>query len=1012
MDANAACGEREQPQQVGETGLKRPLMDDDAENSENKQRRMADEDMDIEDEEPRTTGASSSGETRNMVDALEMKILAKVLMGVDLTEVYSPERIARVCMKYNLKAGSSMDLLTGYDFTKPEDRRRAWEKIKREEPMLVVGSPPCTLFSALQELNKSINKDKAGWMDDFNKRLEEAKEHVRFCCAIYRHQLRMGRHFLHEHPWMAKSWELDCIKNLLEDERVLMTRTDMCRFGMRTTFAKPEEGTGPAKKPTGFMGSSWCIADELARQCEGGHKHAPLMGGERTSKAAIYPKALCEAIARGLMKQKKFEQDGIRTSKAMNKNQISSMMKGMCKGDGKAYTAFKEAVEKFSAPGKWNEKWTDTGHEQVPGHSEIMHIVKREGGKNIAYDDITGTELNADMVKNAREEEMTFFKKMGVYDVVDESHMHATGGKLIDLKWIDTNKGDSKNPEIRSRLVGREFNVMKDDSLYAATPPLEAMRLVLSDAATQGELGDKEVMINDVRRAYFYARTERDVYVRLPDEDPAKADGKIGKLNLCLYGTRDAAKAWQEELSKHLLSIGFERGIGFPSVFAHRVRGIKLLVHGDDYFSSGRAADLDWLQQELEKKYELKTQRVGRGKHKLREGKVLNRVVRLTESGWEMEADPRHAELVVEQLGLENEKGLSTPGSDNKDDEDNEDDKLLDEDAAKKYRMIAARCNYLSLDRPDFQFAVKEACREMSSPTTGSLRRLVRMGRYLRAHPRVVWEYAFQAQPEALDIYTDADWAGCRRTRKSTSGGAVMNGSHCIKTWAKTQAVIAKSSAESELYAVVRGGCEGLGMMTLTGELGEKMKVRMHIDSSAAKGILERQGLHKIRHLDVDMLWMQSQAAKEVLEVLKVKGDYNLADLLTKHLGKATMLDHMHGLGVQHREGRAGAAAQLHLLREPADEGRGADSWGQRGQKGTWTRIHATPRRSLFTPFKVAKGPPSTTKLAYTRITTGRFDDGREFHLADAWLDDAARHRLLQRPWTGKTTFFESNPYV
>ena len=72
-----------------------------------------------------------------------------------------------------------------------------------------------------------------------------------------------------------------------------------------------------------------------------------------------------------------------------------------------------------------------------------------------------------------------------------------------------------------------------------------------------------------------------------------------------------------------------------------------------------------------------------------------------------------------------------------------------------------------------------------------------------------------QDEVDTLDIYTDSDWAGCRRSRKSSSGGAIMRGTHCLKTWSKTQALIAKSSGEAELYAVVKGAAEALGMVTL-----------------------------------------------------------------------------------------------------------------------------------------------------------------------------------------------------
>ena len=192
----------------------------------------------------------------------------------------------------------------------------------------------------------------------------------------------------------------------------------------------------------------------------------------------------------------------------------------------------------------------------------------------------------------------------------------------------------------------------------------------------------------------------------------------------------------------------------------------------------------------------------------MNEGKVLNRLIRATESGWEIEADPRHAELVIEQLGLANEKPLSTPGVSGQEEDDLDDDEPLRGGDITSFRGVAARCNYLWPDRPDCNFAIKEGCREMSAPTTGPLRRLKRLGRYLKGNPRVVWRYDFQEPMTHLEMYTDADWAGCKRARKSTSGGVAMIGNHCIKAWAKTQSVIAKNSAESELYSVVNGATE------------------------------------------------------------------------------------------------------------------------------------------------------------------------------------------------------------
>ena len=107
-----------------------------------------------------------------------------------------------------------------------------------------------------------------------------------------------------------------------------------------------------------------------------------------------------------------------------------------------------------------------------------------------------------------------------------------------------------------------------------------------------------------------------------------------------------------------------------------------------------------------------------------------------------MEGDPRHAELVIEQLNLQDTPSLSSPGIDTEEPEENaEDDEELDSVSAKQYRGIAARCNYLSSDRPELQFSVKDACREMSKPTVHSWSKLIRIGRYLKAQPCLVCRF-------------------------------------------------------------------------------------------------------------------------------------------------------------------------------------------------------------------------------------------------------------------------------
>ena len=177
-----------------------------------------------------------------------------------------------------------MDLTNGYDFDKREDREKAWKKLVEDKPAVLVGSPPCTMFSLLQELNLAVHGKNAEWMKKFEEKKAIAVRHIEFCGTLYRYQLSQGRHFLHEHPWPARSWNLKCVDDLLNNERVMAAQGHMCRFGMTSHISKVDGEQGPVKKPTGFMTSSWCIHDELNKKCDAsfGHVHVPLGASDNT----------------------------------------------------------------------------------------------------------------------------------------------------------------------------------------------------------------------------------------------------------------------------------------------------------------------------------------------------------------------------------------------------------------------------------------------------------------------------------------------------------------------------------------------------------------------------------------------------------------------------------------------------------------------------------------------------------------------------------------------------------
>ena len=225
---------------------------------------------------------------------------------------------------------------------------------------------------------------------------------------------------------------------------------------------------------------------------------------------------------------------------------------------------------------------------------------------------------------------------------------------------------------------------------------------------------------------------------------------------------------------------------------------------------------------------------------------------------------------------------------------------------ARAYRGMVARGNYLGQDRSDIQYAVKELSRGMSAPTEVDWSTLKRFARYLLDKTRIVTLFEYQDEPTRITVYSDSDFAGCEKTRKSTSGGLVMFGKCPIRTWSSTQSVIALSSGEAEYYGLVKAASQGIGMRSLLRDLGwEKAShVQLMTDASAAMGIASRRGTGKIRHIEVNKLWLQDKVMRNEMELVKIRTDQNPADALTKHVDWEAIKKHMGYVAMRYESGR------------------------------------------------------------------------------------------------------------
>ena len=188
----------------------------------------------------------------------------------------------------NVKGLAALDLRTykpsggTWDFTKKSDQKEALGLVDKYEPEFIIGSPPCTDWSSW---NIGINHRKMDPME-VERRMVEARVHLKFVVKLYKKQLAAGRHFLHEHPAGAKSWEEPYMVQLLENPSVKTVVSHQCEYGLTSP---DEKGVlQPVKKPTRWMSSSERMISRLSRRCSGTHTHQHLVGG-RAAAAAFYP---------------------------------------------------------------------------------------------------------------------------------------------------------------------------------------------------------------------------------------------------------------------------------------------------------------------------------------------------------------------------------------------------------------------------------------------------------------------------------------------------------------------------------------------------------------------------------------------------------------------------------------------------------------------------------------------------------------------------------------------------
>ena len=499
------------------------------------------------------------------VDPVDATRFARKCMAIGSTstfmEMYGRGGLSKLAesIRMDVKGLHALDFATQksdgthWDVSKFVDRQLAWDLVLKERSDWIVGSPPCTAFSLL---NVGLNYPKTS-AEYVERNIKEGLVHLNFVCKLYRHQHSIGKWFLHEHPNGALSWKTKAIKKILSLAGVDTVVTHQCMFGL--TSRTSDGGFLPDKKPTKWMSNSRWMLESLAGKCDGSHVHQPLMGG-RAAAAAVYPPELLRAILRGIARTRD-NAHGIRLLVTEDRQLLDDLKSSMfaLSSDGRDIPMVSTiSDEPNTPPGSGappNVPPPDHADETIRessipltsgGNVPIRYVA--DNFKTVYLDEYTGAQLPTHLVRAAMEVERHLASR-------------SDGFKLVRMRWVICNKGDKHEYDVRARLVACEMTTLKTDDFYAATPPLEAKRLLFSafsNVARRPENISSQFVLSfvDIKKAYVNGVPRRNLHLMFP-KDMGIGGRYIAHVKRCVYGTRDAGNIWEDCYADALTQMGF-----------------------------------------------------------------------------------------------------------------------------------------------------------------------------------------------------------------------------------------------------------------------------------------------------------------------------------------------------------------------------------------------------------------------------------------------------------------------
>ena len=450
---------------------------------------------------------------------------------------------------------------------------------------------------------------------------------------------------------------------------------------------------------------------------------------------------------------------------------------------------------------------------------------------------------------------------------------------VITGKWVFKHKyrADGSLARHKARWVVRGFSqrygIDYDETFSPVVKPA-TIRVVLSIAASRSW----PIHQLDVKNAFLHGHLNETVYCQQPPGfvDPAAPD-HVCLLQKSLYGLKQAPRAWHQRFSGFVQRSGFTASTSDTSLFVYKEGAdvAYLLLYVDDIILTASSTRL--LHRIIELLHsEFAMTDLGDLHH------FLGISVTRSSDGLFLSQHQYAADL-LQRAGMAECHSTATPIGTHAKLSATDGTPVAD---ATQYRSLAGALQYLTLTRPDLAYAVQQVCLFMHDPREPHLAMLKRVLRYVKGTLSTGLHIG-TGSITSLTAYSDADWAGCPDSRRSTSGYCVFLGDNLVSWSSKRQTTVSRSSAEAEYRAVAHAVAETCWLRQLLQELHAPISSAtiVYCDNVSAVYMTANPVHHRrTKHIEIDIHFVREKVALGQVRVLHVPSSHQFADIMTKGL--------------------------------------------------------------------------------------------------------------------------------